>query len=321
MWSRTVLISKENNNTPRIKNTRPIAILPSITKAFELSILGNLEKIAYENEHISKNQRGFTPRMNTCINLSNLFDFWFEAKTKKKNLKLKLNSALIFIDLKRAYDNVNRSKLLILLKEASIPVTIIEVIKTMFMKSRITFDGHATCHTSRGLLQGSCLSPILFNFYINSLIKNLEINNTWFRTYADYIVIAANDIKEINSNLEIVLDWWKYYEIELNPSKSGILSILNRTGKAKGITNIAYIHEVMEYKYLGIIINQSINFKGVNLRMKQKTYIYNKQLNKIRRTNLSPYAKKNTSKNNLSSNDFVWMYQYILEKSKILKMT
>ena len=273
MWSRIVLISKENNNTPSIENTRPIAILPSITKAFELSILGNLEKIAYENEHISKNQRGFTPRMNTCINLSNLFDFWFEAKTKKKNLKL--NSALIFIDLKRAYDNVNRNKLLILLQEASIPGTIIEVIKTMFMKSRITFDGHVTCHTSRGLLRGSCLSPILFNFYINSLLRNLEINSTWFRAFADYIVIAANDLKEINSKLEIVLDWWKYYEIELNSSKSGILRILNRTGKAKGITNIANIPEVMEYKYLGIIINQSINFKGVTLRKKQKTYIYN----------------------------------------------
>ena len=130
------------------------------------------------------------------------------------------------------------------------------------MKSRITFDGHTTCHTSRGLLQGSCLFLILFNFYINSRLRNLEINNTWFRAYAYYIVIAVNDIKEINSKLEIGLDWWKYYEIELNPSKSGILKILNRTGKAKGITNIANIPEVMKYKYLEIIINQSINFKG-----------------------------------------------------------
>ena len=89
MWSRIIPKSKENNNTPSIENTRPIAILPSITKAFELSILGNLEKIDYENEHISKNQRGFTPRMNTCINLSNLFDFWFEAKTKIKEPKTK----------------------------------------------------------------------------------------------------------------------------------------------------------------------------------------------------------------------------------------
>ena len=134
------------------------------------------------------------------------------------------------------------------------------------MKSRITFDGHATCYTSRGLLQGSCLSPILFKFYINSLLRNLEINNTWFKAYDDYIVIAVNDIKEINSKFEIVLDWWKYYEIELNPSKSGILRILNRTGKTKGFTNIANIPEAMEYKYLGIIINQNINFKWVNIK-------------------------------------------------------
>ena len=119
-----------------------------------------------------------------------------DLKQKQRKKNLKLNSALIFIDLKRAYDNVNRSKHLILLQKASIPGTIIEVIKTMFMKSRITFDGHATCYTSRGLLQGSCLSPILFKFYINSLLRNLEINNTWFKAYDDYIVIAVNDIKE-----------------------------------------------------------------------------------------------------------------------------
>ena len=86
MKSKIVLISKENNNTPEIMNTRPIAILPPITKAFELSILRNLEKIAYEQSYISHNQRGFTLRR---VQLKTLMTYLiFEWKPKKEGKKL-----------------------------------------------------------------------------------------------------------------------------------------------------------------------------------------------------------------------------------------
>ena len=63
-------------------NTRPIAILPAITKAFELSIIRNLEKIAYEQNYISHNQRGFTLKKSTIENIDDLFDFWMKAKER-----------------------------------------------------------------------------------------------------------------------------------------------------------------------------------------------------------------------------------------------
>ena len=196
MKSKVVLISKENNNTPEIMNTRPIAILPAITKAFELSIIRNLEKIAYEQNYISHNQSGFTPKKSTIENIDDLFDFWMKAKERRKETRS--SSALIFIDLKRAYDCVNRNKLLNLLNEARIPGDIIEIIKEMFNKSQITIDGLSTFKTTKGLLQGSCLSPILFNFYINPMLRNLEKLNAWCRAYADDIVIAVDNLQDIN---------------------------------------------------------------------------------------------------------------------------
>ena len=81
-------------------NTRPITILPAITKAFELSILRNLEKIVDEQSYISHNQRGFTSKKSTIENIDDLFDFWMITKERRKEIRS--SSALIFIDLKRA---------------------------------------------------------------------------------------------------------------------------------------------------------------------------------------------------------------------------
>ena len=73
MVRKIILLSKENSDTPEVNNTRPIVILPSITKVFELSILENLKKIVYKQGFILNNQRGFTPNKSTTENIYDLF--------------------------------------------------------------------------------------------------------------------------------------------------------------------------------------------------------------------------------------------------------
>ena len=51
--------------------------------------------------------------------------------------KLNMTSALIFIDMKRVYYNVNRNKLLLILKEVRVPGDILGIIKIMLSKSKI----------------------------------------------------------------------------------------------------------------------------------------------------------------------------------------
>ena len=59
--------------------------------------------------------------------------------------------------------------------------------------------------------------------------------------------------------------------------KSGIMRILRREGKVKEINNILRIPEVKEYKYLGILINQSLKFKGVESELKENLNFYAKR--------------------------------------------
>ena len=56
----------------------------------------------------------------------------------------------------------------------------------MLRKFKLNFNGE-TIHTNKGLVQGSVLSIILFNLFINDLIILLKINGTMVRAYADDI--------------------------------------------------------------------------------------------------------------------------------------
>ena len=47
---------------------------------------------------------------------------------------------------------------------------------------------------------------MLFNFYINPLLREFEKENTWFRAYADDIVLAV-ELKEINTKLMKIIKW------------------------------------------------------------------------------------------------------------------
>ena len=162
----------------------------------------------------------------------------------------------------------------------------------MLSKSKILIGEGFTWKTNKGLLQVSWLSPILFNFYINPLLRELEKADSWFRAYADDIVIAVKSLEEINNILGVVLKWLKEYEIELNPEKSGIMRILNKEGKARKIINVANIPEVTKYKYLGIELNQSLSLQGFWNKVKQKTALLVKNCNKIKNSMLTPRSRR-----------------------------
>jgi hypothetical protein len=69
------------------------------------------------------------------------------------------------------------------------------------------------------------------------------------------------DWRDLDDRLGVINDWSKEFGIEVNPLKSGIIRLLKRAGDIKGIPNNMGIKEVKTYKYLGIWVDQSCNFK------------------------------------------------------------
>jgi len=84
---------------------------------------------------------------------------------------------LLFIDYKKAYDNVNRDNIWEMM-DNKIPNYLLNKIKCIYRNTniRIKFnDGISEPkHSKKEVRQGCSLSPILFNIYINKIIQEFK---------------------------------------------------------------------------------------------------------------------------------------------------
>jgi len=84
------------------------------------------------------------------------------------------NYALLFLDMSSAYDNVTIKHVYKYLEENKV-LTADELKLLKFIHSNITIKmGKVQCKTEKGVPQGLCTSPMLWNIYLNSLLNKLE---------------------------------------------------------------------------------------------------------------------------------------------------
>ena len=137
-----------------------------------------------------------------------------------KNVNKGFVKAVIFIDLKNAYDTVDHSILFNKLEKIKIRPRLIRVLKALYSSARISVDiNDRSINVNRGVLQGSILSPFLFNLYINDL--NEEIKKVAFEVlaYADDIAILCSYEREINLVIDVVERWTEENKLILNKKK------------------------------------------------------------------------------------------------------
>jgi len=101
---------------------------------------------------------------------------------------------LLFIDFKKAFDSINRKKLLESLARFGIPKKIEWLVKMTLegAEAKVIEDGKISNPfvISRGVRQGDGLSATLFNLVLHKALKNLEQSNTIFNRLTE---ICAND--------------------------------------------------------------------------------------------------------------------------------
>src|SRR5699024_4378372 len=113
----------------------------------------------------------------------------------------------LFLDLKAAFDNINRKKLWEYLQKIKITDHLVERIKEMYAETvnRVKVNGNESdlFWTEKGVRQGCPLSPTLFATYISDLDKVLKEaqaggivvgrEKVWSLAYADDLVLVAKD--------------------------------------------------------------------------------------------------------------------------------
>ncbi|KAJ4430758.1 hypothetical protein ANN_19349 [Periplaneta americana] len=118
------------------------------------------------------NQRGFTNSFGTHINIAILDCLLRENKTNGKDL------AVIFIDIWNAFDNIGHNHLRNTLNALPIPTKLTNLVFSLQTGNITTIqsknDKTKPITIVRGVLQGSPLSPTLFNLCIDHILNELS---------------------------------------------------------------------------------------------------------------------------------------------------
>ena len=108
---RIIPIPKTKSKEVDVSDFRPISLLSNISKVLEKVVLNRLTKENCIDLLIPANQTGFKKGFSTEWNLAMLHSRIHESRTKKQL------TALVFLDIKAAYDQVNRGILVKILQD------------------------------------------------------------------------------------------------------------------------------------------------------------------------------------------------------------
>lgn len=250
-----------------IENYRPIAILPTFAKIIEYILYDQLMNFLQNTNFFHPDQYGFLPKSGTEIAAVN-----FVQKITEDIDKGKLASA-IFIDLRKAFDNVNRPLLIKKLCDMNVTNDVI-VLVISFLSNRQQFvcignECSEKVLSKYGVPQGSRLASLFFLIFINDIF-NCDIEGR-MQLYADDIVISysCDNYCDMQTKMQHDLNKLKTYFhnniLTINSKKTNFIVFNNRQRQSDYFNfNIFYdndkINKVYDVIYLGLRINYKLNW-------------------------------------------------------------
>ena len=251
---------------PKVKNTkecaehRTISLISHAAKILLHIIKRRITPLAEKN--MSENQLGFREGRGTrdAICQTRLL----AERMISKNRKI----FACFIDYKKAFDKVNHSKLIQVLRKYDVPAEEIRLILHLYWSQTAQIRGRSEDSQSfkieKGVRQGCVLSPVFFNMYseelINEALQNeaglvvngMAINNIRF---ADDTVLLAGTEEELQRQLDKVNESCTAFGMELNAKKTKVMVMEKQPGTEVTIKlNGIALEQVNKYKYLGTLI-------------------------------------------------------------------
>ena len=163
------------------------------------------------------------------------------AGSSKKAREFQKNIYFCFIDYAKAFDCVDPNKLWEILKEMGIPDHLTCLLRNLYAGQEATVrTGHGTTdwfQIRKGVHQGYILSPCLFNFYAEYIMRNVgldkaqaginiarrNINNL---RYADDTTLMAESEEELMSLLMKMKEESEKVGLKVNIQKTKILHLV-----------------------------------------------------------------------------------------------
>ncbi|CAB4038604.1 Hypothetical predicted protein [Paramuricea clavata] len=242
----TILIHKKGE-TANPADFRPITLESVPLKVFTSCLRNRTFQFLAEKNYREQNiQKGFTPKLSgTLEQLAHIIN---KARVKQRSLIVTL------LDLKNAFGEVHHNLIYEVLEYHHIPNHIENLVCSLytdFQTSIITEQFNTSFITvGRGVLQGDCLSPLLFNMPFNTFIQHIESekyrqlgfwksseNGTplnpphWFQ-FADDAAVVSGQEKENQMLLNRFTIWCQWAQMIIRVDKCSTFGIRKQVTKS-----------------------------------------------------------------------------------------
>jgi hypothetical protein len=185
----------------------------------------------------------------------------------ERTLEIDVKLCICFIDWQKAFDRVNWTKLMQILKETGIEWRERRLISNLYMaqsvKVRLNRGETRLVKTGREVRQGCCLSPILFNLYSECPTKealegfgDFKLGGQIINTvkYADDLVLLAKEEKVLQDIVDKITEIGKSNGMQMNVEKTNVTRISRKPFPVKIMIDQKQLENVDSFKYFGSIL-------------------------------------------------------------------
>jgi len=196
-----------------------------------------------------------------------------------------------FIDWQKAFDRVNWEKLMGILKSMGVDWKDRRLIANLYMEQRVKVrleNGDTdSVQIGRGVRQGCCLSPVLFNIYGEWLATealeqkgDLKVGGQIIKTvkYADDLALMAHNEDELQIMVDSLVNTGKKYGMEINSAKSKVMMVSKGSKVLKIVVDGRPLEQIDSFKYLGSTITSDAGCtKEIRIRIAMGKAAFNKK--------------------------------------------